>query len=162
MNAISSRSRGSRRSRDLEPRDVEIQGLVFREVLSVTQIAGGIATNVIPARGDCDAQLPLRAGPHRRDEAEARLRELVDGAGELEIARQLAAGPRRGGVAARAARCATSGDFEVEPKQAWTPVAEFSAQGLDAVNLGPGRDALRAHAGRAGRDRRAPADATRP
>src|SRR5436190_474473 len=34
----------------LEPNDVEIDGLVFREVLSVTQIEGGIATNVIPAR----------------------------------------------------------------------------------------------------------------
>ena len=71
----SSRSKGSRDVLELEPRDVEVQGLVFREVLSVTQIHGGIATNVIPARVDCT--LNFRYAPDRTPEsAEERVREL--------------------------------------------------------------------------------------
>jgi succinyl-diaminopimelate desuccinylase len=120
----------------LEPHDVEIEGLLFREVLSVTQIEGGIATNVIPALAT--ATLNFRYAPDRTpEEAEARLRELVDGAGELRL---LGNSPP-GRVAASSPLVQAlrgAGDFALEPKQAWTPVAEFSAQGLDAVNLGPG------------------------
>jgi succinyl-diaminopimelate desuccinylase len=120
----------------LEPHDVEIQGLVFREVLSVTQIKGGIATNVIPAVAE--ATLNFRYAPDRSPEdAEARLRELVDGRGELR--------PLENSAPARVAASSPlvqalreAGGFALEPKQAWTPVAQFSEQGLDAVNLGPG------------------------
>jgi succinyl-diaminopimelate desuccinylase len=120
----------------LEPNDVEIEGLVFREVLSVTQLEGGIAPNVIPALAT--ATLNFRYAPDRTPgEAEARLRELVDGKGELELLGNSPPGRvAAGSPLVRALR--EAGGFALEPKQAWTPVAEFSAKGLDAVNLGPG------------------------
>ncbi|MGH7746688.1 MAG: succinyl-diaminopimelate desuccinylase, partial [Candidatus Dormibacteria bacterium] len=39
-----------------------------------------------------------------------------------------------------------AGDLAVQPKQAWTPVAEFAEHGIAAVNYGPGSTA---HAHRA-------------
>jgi succinyl-diaminopimelate desuccinylase len=120
----------------LEPLDVEIQGLVFREVLSVTQIEGGIATNVIPALAT--ATLNFRYAPSRTpEEAEALLHDLVDGTGDLELLGNSPPG-RVAAVSPLVQALRGAGDFALEPKQAWTPVAEFSAQGLDAVNLGPG------------------------
>jgi len=135
-NAIDEAIRGLAPIAALQPLDVEIQGLVFREVLSITGIEGGIASNVIPDRAV--ATLNYRYAPDRSPaQAEARLRELVDGSGELEL---LGNSPPAH-VAAESVlvqRLRESGGFALEPKQAWTPVAEFAAQGLDAVNLGPG------------------------
>lgn len=120
----------------VEPRDVEIQGLLFREVLSITRIEGGIATNVIPA--EATATLNYRYTPDRTPEdAERYLRELVDGRGELELFGN--APPARVAADAPLVRALREiADLRIAPKQAWTPVAEFSAQGLDAINFGPG------------------------
>ena len=118
------------------PRDVEIDGLLFREVLSVTEIHGGIAGNVIPDRVECTVS--FRYAPDRTpEEAEAELRRLVGDAGRLERLGNSPAGRVAIG-SPLAERLREAGDFSVEPKQAWTPVAEFSAHGLAALNLGPG------------------------
>jgi succinyl-diaminopimelate desuccinylase len=134
VNAIAVAVDGLRDVLALEPRDVDVDGLLFREVLSVTQIHGGIATNVIPAR--VEATLNFRYAPDRTPEsAEARVRELVGR--EVEITQN--SPPAH--VALRSAlveRLREAGPFEVQPKQAWTNVADFAARGLDAVNLGPG------------------------
>jgi succinyl-diaminopimelate desuccinylase len=120
----------------VEAVDVEIHGLRFVEVVSATEIHGGIASNVIPSRVTCT--LNYRYAPSRAPAAaEQHLRELVGETAELTITSN--SPPAR--VAAEAPlvrRLAEIGDFAVEAKQAWTPVAEFAAQGLDAVNLGPG------------------------
>ena len=116
------------------PLDVEVGGLTFVEVLSATRIQGGIADNVVPDR--VEVRLNYRYAPSRtRAEAEARLRELVPG--EVEITSN--SPPARPATdSPLVERLRQLGDLSVEPKQAWTPVAEFAAQGLDAVNLGPG------------------------
>jgi succinyl-diaminopimelate desuccinylase len=118
----------------LPPQDVEVEGLVFREVLSLTRITGGRADNVVPDL--VTATLNFRYAPHRSPaDAEARLRELAGD--DVEIVSH--------SPAARVAidnplvqRLREIGRFDVTPKQAWTPVAQFDERGLDAVNFGPG------------------------
>jgi succinyl-diaminopimelate desuccinylase len=124
---------------DLPVRDVEIDGLTFREVVNVTTIAGGVAANVIPDA--LEASVNLRYAPtHTPAEAEARIRELLDGRGGdvgVEVLSNAPGGPVTTGNPL-VQRLRALGELEVRPKQAWTPVAEFAAAGIDAVNLGPG------------------------
>ncbi len=139
VNAIHEAIRGLAPIIELTPQEVTLDGLVFREVLSVTQISGGIANNVVPDLVRCG--LNFRYAGHRSSvQAEARLRELV-GAGELTVTSNAPAAPVATGNQLLE-RLRSVGDLELEPKQAWTPVAEFAARGLDAVNFGPGDPAL--------------------
>jgi succinyl-diaminopimelate desuccinylase len=117
-------------------RPVTIGELTYTEVLSLTQIQGGIAQNVVPDRVTC--HLNFRYAPNRTpEEAEAQLRGLVPATGQLRVIGN--APPSRAAVDNPLIDALRKlGDLPVEPKQAWTPVAEFSAEGLDAVNFGPG------------------------
>jgi succinyl-diaminopimelate desuccinylase len=136
VNAIHRAIRGLHRVVETPPEPVVLGGLDFREVLSVTEISGGIANNVIPDRVVCG--LNFRYAGHRtRAEAEDRLRELVGEEGELRVLDHAPAAP----VAVDnplLRRLQAVGGLAIEAKQAWTPVAEFAERGLDAVNFGPG------------------------
>ncbi len=136
-NAIHRAARGVVALAAHEPEEHEFGGLRFYEVASVTRIAGGIASNVIPDGADCHVN--YRYAPGRSPaEAEARLAELCGGAGELVVTSNSPSGP----VALENPHVERLRErLPVAPKQAWTPVAEFGLAGLDAINFGPGEPA---------------------
>jgi succinyl-diaminopimelate desuccinylase len=122
----------------IEPLPVRIGDLTYTEVLNLTQIEGGKALNVIPDLVSC--HLNYRYAPSRTaEEAEALLRQRLPATAELRVignappARAAVDNPLIGALRER-----DMGNLRNEPKQAWTPVAEFSAEGLDAINFGPG------------------------
>ena len=142
-NAIYRAAEGIRAVAQVEPIPHDVDGLRFVEVVSVTRIAGGIAGNVIP--GEAVATVNHRYAPGRSAaDAEAWLRELCEPYGTLLIEGNAPSAPVSIGNPL-AERLIATGDLAVEAKQAWTPVAEFAAAGVDAVNFGPG-DPAQAHA----------------
>jgi succinyl-diaminopimelate desuccinylase len=142
-NAIHRAAKGVVAVAEVEPVPHDFDGLRFTEVVSVTRIAGGIAGNVIP--GEAVATVNYRYAPGRSAaDAEAWLHELCDPYGTLVIEGNAPSAPVAVGNRL-AQRLIATGHLAVEAKQAWTPVAEFAAAGVDAVNLGPG-DPSQAHA----------------
>jgi len=126
------------------PREVEVDGLVYRESLSAVRISGGVAGNVIP---DLNVvHVNYRFAPSRSGaEALAHLEELFAGLPvEIEVA-DLAEGARPGLDAPLAQAFVAAVGGEARPKYGWTDVARFSALGIPAVNYGPGDPSL-AHA----------------
>jgi succinyl-diaminopimelate desuccinylase len=133
VNAIHELVRGLEPLISLGPHDVELDGLVYREVVSAVRIDGGIAANVIPASASVELNVRyVRAG------AAGRLQSLLP-TGELEILSDSPSAP----PALDNARIARLRELVpiVKPKQAWTPVAQFAEQGIDAINFGPGATA---------------------
>jgi succinyl-diaminopimelate desuccinylase len=135
-NAIHRAIRGLQRVAAGSQRTVNVEGLDFHEVMNVTGIEGGIARNVIPNEAVC--HLNFRYAPNRDPlDAEAELRSLLGEHSSLDVIGN--APPARPATDNKLVdRLQDAGDAPVEPKQAWTNVAEFSAVGIDAINFGPG------------------------
>jgi succinyl-diaminopimelate desuccinylase len=135
-NAIERAARGVTALASIELPPAEHGGLRYRPVASVTRLESGVAKNVIP--GSAVANVNVRYDPALSPaEAEAMLRGWCEPHGEVEV-RGVTPGalPPLGNPLADA--LARASGAPMQPKQAWTPVAELAAAGVDAVNLGPG------------------------
>lgn len=119
-----------------EPEPVDIDGLVYTEVFSVTQAHGGIANNIIPPT--MVINLNHRFPPiYSIGEAEERLRVVASGADEVVIKDRAPSGKVPSGNP-HADRLAALIGGEPQAKQGWTDVARLTSRGADAVNYGPG------------------------
>ncbi len=127
---------------EYRPREVTVDGLVYREGLNAVAISGGIAGNVIP--DTCTVTVNFRFAPDRdADSAMGHCREVFAGH-DLEFT-DFALGARPGldRPIAREFLAAVGGT--AAPKYGWTDVARFAALGIPAVNFGPA-DPGKAHA----------------
>jgi succinyl-diaminopimelate desuccinylase len=132
----------------LEPQDRTFEGLLFREVCSVTMLDYDGARNVIPGRFEVNVN--YRFAPDRSgEEAGAWLAGLVRDAVGAEAL-------DRGDVTIEVTDLCPSGRVctdnpvfqslaeaagpgtETRAKQAWTDVGRLSTMGIDAINFGPG------------------------
>lgn len=116
--------------------EVEVEGLLFRQVMGVTLANGGRARNMVPGAFDLNVNVRVAPVPGALEAAEAELRRLAQGA-EVTITDVSPPGPVPTGNALLAhwqGLCS----LRVESQQAWTDVARLAAFGVDAVNYGPG------------------------
>ncbi len=141
-NALFKAARFIRELEQREPHDVEIDGYVFREVITPTVIRGGGPRNVVP--GDAELNVNYRFAPGRTpEEAFSELRDLAGDGCRIQATDLSPAGHPHAGnrFIQHLMQCGVNG---VRSKQAWTDVARFDAIGVPGVNLGPGT-AAQAH-----------------
>jgi succinyl-diaminopimelate desuccinylase len=141
VNAIHAAAPILTRLAEYQAREVDVEGLLYRECLNAVGISGGVAGNVIPDA--CAVVVNYRFAPDRSpQEAAAHVREVFDGF-EVEVT-DSAPGARPGLTLPAAAEFARVVGGTPSGKQGWTDVARFAGLGVPAVNFGPG-DAQLAH-----------------
>lgn len=121
------------------PRDVDIDGHRYREVIVPTTASGGRGRNIVPDRFEMNVNFRFAPGRTPED-AVAELKEFVAGRAEVD-AHDLSPAGRPHASHPLVKRLLASGAREVETKQAWTDVARFDQIGVPAVNFGPGTQA---------------------
>lgn len=129
-----------------EPREVELDGVVFVEQLQAVGVEGGVAPNVVPDVASC--VLNHRVAPDRsREDAVSWLRghlgELLDDDDSLEVV-DWAPSARPELANHHLARLVALTGEVPRAKVGWTDVATFHELGVPATNFGAG-DPLLAH-----------------
>lgn len=123
----------------LAPREVTLDGLVYRTVTSVTMAQGGRGRNVVP--DEFTLNVNHRFSPDTSiEQAQRAIEALVAGRARIEW-RDLSPSAPPHASHPLVARLQAAGVVAVEPKQAWTDVARFATFGVPAVNFGPGENA---------------------
>jgi succinyl-diaminopimelate desuccinylase len=134
-NAIHAAAPVLQRLADYQAREVDVEGLRYREGLNAVAIAGGVAGNVIP--DECSVTVNFRFAPDRSEaEAEAHVRSVFDG--YVLTVTDSAPGARPGLDAPLASAFVAAIGQPAQAKLGWTDVARFSALGVPALNFGPG------------------------
>ncbi len=124
----------------LEPEVHDVGGLIFKEVMSVTKAAGGIANNIIPGRFELNVN--YRFAPDRSiEDAERNLRAVCSRADTIEIT-DLAPAAMPSVDNPLFLSLAEASGAPVTPKQGWTDVAQLAVRGIPAINFGPGETDL--------------------
>ena len=124
----------------IEPEDHRLDGLLFREVITVTTAEGGVARNIVPPRFELNVN--YRFAPDRAlSEAVSRLRQLCKEADSFEVTDQAPAGLVLLDHPLFQALIHSS-EGPVSGKQGWTDVAQLTQAGIPAVNFGPGEGDL--------------------
>ena len=122
-----------------ERRETQVGGLPFFETVTLTRLDAGIADNVVPDRAV--ATVNLRYPPDRSPaDAVALLASLVPSTATIDIIGNSPPATVVSDTPAVRALVA-AGATGIEPKQAWTNVADFTTRGIDAINFGPGEPA---------------------
>jgi succinyl-diaminopimelate desuccinylase len=122
-------------------REVDIDGLVYREGLNAVGIRGGVAGNVVP--DEAVVTVNFRFAPDRSEaDAHQHLQEVFEGFGLTVTDSAPGALPGLSQPAVSAFVAAVGA--EPRPKFGWTDVAQFTQLGIPALNYGPG-DPIYAH-----------------
>jgi succinyl-diaminopimelate desuccinylase len=124
----------------LSPKPVQLDGLTYRAVTTVTQARdGGRGRNVVP--DVFTLNLNHRFTPDTTpEEAMRHVRDLAGDDCEVRFT-DVSPGALPSATHPLVDKLLKSGARAVEPKQAWTDVARFAARGTPAVNFGPGENA---------------------